>query len=68
MLLVARWTSIVGREETMFAVAIVQFPQIRGARQYVVVCIERISTEAVANTQTGPCFRHDLHQAHGAFW
>ncbi len=54
MLLVARWTSIVGREETRLAVSIVQLPQIRCTRQYAVVRVKRIGTEAVASAQTGP--------------
>jgi hypothetical protein len=46
---------------------IVQLAQIGGTGQDVVVRIERIGTETVAQLQARPRLGHDLHRAHSAF-
>ena len=67
MIFIACRAGVVGGKKTGRAVAIMQFPQIRRAGDDVVVRIVWVSAEAIAKTQTCPCRRHDLHQAHGAF-
>ena len=57
---------IIRREEPRRSVAVVHFPQESGARQDVVVRIERVAPEAVASAKRSPGFGHELHQAHRA--
>ena len=57
---------IISREESRRSVAVVHFPQESGARQDVVVRIERVAPEAVASAKRSPGFGHKLHQTHRA--
>ena len=64
VLFVPRRTRVVGRKEASRSEAIVHLFEVRGARQYVVVRIKWVETEAIANAEFYPGARHDLHQAH----
>ena len=56
------------RPEAGVAVPIVRLAEIRSAGHDVVVRIERIGAETVAQPKVRPCLGHDLHQPDRAFW
>lgn len=67
MIFPARWTGVVGRKEAGNPIAVVQFAQIAGTGNDVVMDVVGISAEMVALSQCRPGLRHDLHQAHRPF-
>jgi hypothetical protein len=63
IVVVARWSGIVGGQRAGGTIAVVQLAHVNSTGQDVVVGIIGIGAKTVADTQTRPGFRHDLHQA-----
>ena len=65
MLRIAVWTRVVGGEKAWRAEEIVHLAQIGRPAEDVIVGLEGVVAETVAEAQASPCARHDLHQTHG---